>query len=717
MVRRPLIALLIVAVLALAPAGGVRAQEMAALVADAVRVDAGGRLIAEGGVEVFYQGRTLKARSIIYDRASDTLTITGPIVLVDTEGTILLADQAQMSADLTEGVLQSARLVLNRELQMASSQVQRIGGRYTQLDNTVASSCKVCADNPTPLWEIRAKRVLHDQQERQIYFDQAQFRVMGVPVAYFPRLRMPDPTLTRATGFLAPTFRTTSNLGTGVKLPYFIALGPSRDLTITPYIATKDAQSVDLRYRQAFRTGEIQVSGAVSRDRILPGQTRHYLNATGAFDLPRDFTLSFSGELVSDPAYLLDYGLPAKDRLDSRAEVTRTRRNEYISGRLIGLKSIRAGEINSALPTVISDFTFHRRFSGGPLGGEAGLRFQTHSHMRSSNSLLDANADGFADGRDVSRVSLHLDYRRNWVLASGIVGTVLAEASADAYRVRDDIALYAGSSTRLHGGTAVEVRWPWAKSGPDGVGHVIEPVVQFVWSPEGTESLQNEDSSLVEFDEGNLFSLNRSPGSDMTERGGRVNLGFGYTRVDPAGWTLSTAVGRVFRVADQMQFSVASGLDGSRSDWLAAAQLTLPDGFGLSHRMLIDGTFGLTKSETRFNLAQANYGVAGSYTWVIADASENRANAISELTLDGRYRLSDVWTAKGQARYDFQSDRANRAGLGLQYRNECVAVDLSVSRRFTSSTSVEPTTDFGLSVELVGFGGGATAGPSRQCRR
>lgn len=718
MLRRGLTALALAGFLALAPQSGIRAQELAALVADTVRVDPRGQLIADGGVEVFYQGRTLRAQSIIYDRSNDRLTITGPIVLVDGEGAILIASQAELSADLTEGVLQSARLVLNRELQLAASQIQRIGGRYTQLDNTVASSCKVCADNPTPLWEIRARRVLHDQQERQIYFDAAQFRVAGLPIAYFPRLRMPDPTLKRATGFLTPVVRTTSSLGTGVKLPYFLVLGKSRDLTITPYLSAKDAQSVDLRYRQAFRNGQIDVAGAVSRDRILAGQTRYYLNATGSFDLVRDFKLAFRGELVSDPAYLLDYGLPAKDRLDSRIEVTRTRRNEHISGRLIGFNSIRAGEDNATLPSIISDFTLHRRFSGGLLGGEAGLRFQTHSHRRSSNNPFDTitDTDLYADGRDVSRVSLRLDYRRNWVLPIGIVGTALGEVTADAYTVGQD-AVFGGNTARLHGGAAVELRWPWAKAGSRGAGHVIEPVVQFVWSPKGTETLENEDSALVEFDEGNLFSLNRSPGSDLTERGARVNLGVGYTRVDPAGWTLSGAVGRVLRADDLGQFSVASGLDGRNSDWLAALQLTLPDGLGLSHRMLLNDSFGLTKSESRLNIARARYAVAGSYTWVVADASENRLTPISELAVDGSYKLTDAWTARGQARYDFQADRANRAGVGLQYRNECVAVDLSLSRRFTSSTNVTPTTDFGLSIELVGFGGGATAGPSRQCRQ
>ncbi|PJF10974.1 LPS-assembly protein LptD [Pseudorhodobacter sp. MZDSW-24AT] len=717
--RRHLLATLAtLALLALSPAPAAQAQDMAALVANSVRIDAAGKLIAEGGVEVFYQGRTLRAARITYDRGADRLAIEGPITLVDGAEAILVASQADLAADLTEGVLTSARLVLNRELQMAANQIQRIGGRYTQLDNAVASSCRIC-DTAPPLWEIRARRVVHDQQERQIYFDHAQFRVSGLPILYFPRLRMPDPTLARTSGVLMPSVRTTSGLGTGVKLPYFLTLGPHRDLTITPYLSTKSGRTVELRYRQAFASGEIELNGALSRDELRPGETRHYLTATGNFDLPRGFQLSFDGILVSDPAYLLDYGLPAADRLTSRVEVSRTRRNEYISGRLIGIRSIRAGEVNSTLPTVITDMTYHRRFSGGPLGGEAGLRFQTHGHYRSATDPTDPDGiDGPlpALGRDVTRASLRLDWRRNWELPLGMIASTLAEVSGDAYKIGQDES-FGGSPSRLHGGAAVELRWPWAKSGASGAGHVIEPVMQFVWAPKGTERLPNEDSILVEFDEGNLFAINRYPGSDAIERGGRLNLGVTYTRVDPAGWTLSTAVGRVLRRDDLGQFSAASGLDGRRSDWLAAAQLALPMGMGLTQRVLLDNGFQLTKSETRLDLSGERYGLAGSYVFLSADPMEDRPADIAELAFDGSYKLSDVWTARAQARYDIEAQRANRAGLGVQFRNECVAVDLSLSRRFTSSTSVKPTTDFGLSVDLVGFGAGTGAGPARSCRR
>ena len=691
------------------------AQDLASLVADRVEITGTSRLIADGDVEIFFKGRRLKAQRIVYDKATDRLQITGPIVLVDDTGSFILASQADLSADLADGVLQSARLVLNQQLQLASTEVQRIGGRYTRLGRTVASSCQVCAANPTPLWEIRASQVVHDQQERQLYFDNAQFRIAGIPVFYLPRLRMPDPTLKRANGFLRPDLRTTSGLGTGIKLPYFLAIGDSADLTITPYLTLNKGRAVELRYRQAFRTGSIEVDGAFARDALLPGDNRGYLLATGGFVLPRDFNLSFRLEAVSDPAYLLDYGVSEKDRLDSRIALNRTRRNENISAQLTYFKSIRDAEVNSTLPSVIGDLTFHRRFSGGPLGGEAGLRFQTHSHKRASTSGLDTDGDGISNGRDVSRASLRLDWRRSFVLSTGIEVTGLGEATADFYSISQD-AVYGGNSSRLHGAAAVELRWPWVRASA-GASHVIEPVAQLIFSPSTTETLPNEDSALVEFDEGNLFSLNRFPGSDATERGVRANLGISYTRYDPDGWSLGTTLGRVLRARDLNQFGAASGLDGPSSDWLAAVQVTMATGLQVTNRLVFDDGFAVTKAEVRLDLAKDRYGISSGYIWTVADLSENRAEPTSELAFDGYYKLSDGWTGKASGRYDFEASRATKAGLGLVFKNECVVVDLSLSRRFTSSTSVQPTTDFGLSVELAGIGGGTKAGPARRCSR
>jgi LPS-assembly protein len=709
---------LLAAVLALCLSLPALAQDQATLISDSIEITGDTRLIADGNVEVYFKGRRLAASRISYDQATDRLEITGPIVLTEDSGEVLiLASQAELAADLSEGILTSARLVLNRQLQMAANKMTRVAGRTTTLETVAASSCKVCESNPTPLWEIRASRVVHDEVERQVYFDNAQFRLAGVPVFYIPRLRMPDPTLKRATGFLMPSIRTTSDLGTGIKLPYFIVLGQSADLTLTPYITARDSQTLDLRYRQMFRTGQIELNGAITRDDLVPGKTRGYLFVDGAFTLPLNFGLTIKGQTVTDPAYLLDYGIANLDRLDSRVEASRTRRNEFISARVISFQTLRESEDNTTIPSIIADLTFHRRFSLGPLGGEGGLRFQTHNHTRTSTNPLDGpDSDSIADGRDLGRISARVDWRRSFLLPMGIEGTVLGEATADAYTVAQD-ATFEQQTTRTHGSAGVELRWPWIKAGANGATQVIEPVVQLIWSSSDEETLPNEDSVLVEFDEGSLFALDRFPGSDAVERGPRANVGISWTRHDPEGWTMGVALGRVYREADLGQFGPGSGLDGTRSDWLAGVNFDLANGVAITARAVLDDDLDLTKGEARLSINGARTALATSMIWAVADPTENRPDPTQEVTFDARRKLGDSWTGKLSGRYDFLADRGTVAGLGVEFLNECVRFDVSLSRRFTSSTSVSPTTDFALSLDLVGFGSGVTGGPARTCRQ
>ena len=61
-----------------------------------------------------------------------------------------------------------------------------------------------------------------------------------MPIAYVPRLSIPEPRVERASGFLAPEFLSSQIYGFGVKQPYYKVLGPSADATITPF-ATRAA--------------------------------------------------------------------------------------------------------------------------------------------------------------------------------------------------------------------------------------------------------------------------------------------------------------------------------------------------------------------------------------------------------------------------------------------------------------------------------------------
>ncbi len=674
------------------------AQGIATLIADEVQVFPDNTLVAEGNVEALYDGQRLRASRITYSQADDLLTIEGPITFQQDDTLLVLADQGEMDPRFENGILRGARMVLDQQLQISSNQINRAEGRYTQSYQTTVSSCQVCAHRPTPLWSIRSTRVTHDELERQIYFDNARLRVLDVPVFYLPRLRVPDPTLERARGFLTPSIRSTSEVGTGLRTPYFIPLGDSADLTLTPFITDK-TRTGEFRYRQAFRKGSISAVGAISSDSLDSDADglRGYLFGRGSFVMPSDFRLTFDVEAVSDDEYLRDYDYTSKDRLDSHIGLSRYRRDELATARITNFETLRNDERNETQPTVLTEIDYERRFFPAAIGGELVLRFDAMAFYRESEQI--------SVGRDVNRISGRLAYERDWISRYGLLTEAAIALNYDSYRIEgEDDANFDDEVTQLTPYAGLEFRLPMARSGVSGARHVIEPIAQFVWSDNDAEDVPNEDSTRSELDEGNLLSFNRFSGTDQYERGARATLAMGYTRFDPDGWSLGVTVGRSFREEDLDQFTATSGLNGLQSDWLTAIRYDSGDRLSLIARGLMDDEFDFNRAEFRADWDGPRFNLGTSYIWQAEDAEEDRDEAVSEWTVDTRYRLARHWITDLDWRYDFVADQASRARVGITYRNECVTLGVAASRRFAYSDNTDDETTFDFSVALNGFG-------------
>ncbi|KEJ89592.1 LPS-assembly protein LptD [Sulfitobacter donghicola] len=688
-------------------------QSAALLVADELYITRERDLVASGNVEAFQNGIRLSASSIRYNQNGGGLKIEGPITLTEGEDTVIVANSAELDADLRNGILKGARLVLKQQLQLAAVQIDRVDGRYSQLYKTAVTSCRICDDGRPPLWQIRAKRVIHDEVEQQLYFDEAQFRIGRIPVLWLPRLRMPGPTVERASGFLVPSIRSTSSLGVGVKIPYFFKLSEKRDLTLTPYLSSSTT-TLEFRYRQSYRNGRIQFDGAITRDDLRPSETRGYVFGNGLFALPNDFVLNFAIETVSDDGYLDTYGYSSKDRLRTELTISRARRDEYIRASFYNFKSIRDDEENETLPTLVLDGEYERRFFPTSLGGELRTRFEAHSHGRISDLAVDSDdADDVVDGRDVTRLSAEIDWLRSFTLRNGLRTDTTVGLAFHTFNIsQDDTTAADPSEITPH--AAVTLRYPLVKTTASGVSHVLEPVVQLSWTGGDRLDIPNEESTRVEFDQGNLLAMSHFPRADRRERGAMAAVGLGWSRFNPDGWDAQLSVGQVFREDLDTSFSTTSGLNTLSSDLLVAGQVSSKDGIILTGRGLFENDFSLSKAEFRGDYNFDRGRIGGSYVWLQEDADEDRDSEVSEFTLDGSYKINQFWTASADWRYDLASDRASTAGLGLRYENECVTLDLTVDRSYSTSTSVEPSTDFGFNIGLRGFS--ADTGTERYVR-
>lgn len=687
----------------------------AILTADTVTYDRETELlVASGGVEVLYQGRVLHASRITYDRRADEIRAEGPIALTDPDGGVLLADAAALTPDLSEGLISSARLLIDGQLQLAASEVRRSRGRYATLQRTIASSCTICEGSTTPTWAIRASRVIEDAEARRLYFENARLEAFGFPIAFVPRLSIPEPGVTRASGVLPPDFQQSDIYGFGFKLPYYQVLGPSSDTTITPFVTTEGGILLEGEYRRRYSNGGFDLWGVVGLADTLDengtshgGAGRGAVSAVGLFQLPRDFVVDFDVNVASDKSFLTQYDYSDADQLTSVARLIRTRDTDYFEVSTVAFQSLTETDDYADVPFVFPEFYYRRLIDTPGIGGRLGVDFNSLGIWRHEGSMM-------------LRGGGSLDWNREWDLPAGVRGTTTASTLVDLYRVWDNPNIPDGYETQIVPAAAIELRWPFVKA-TGSASHVIEPIGQVVWSQaiHDQQNIPNEDSRLPEFDETNLFSLNRFPGLDRSETGLRANLGVGYTRYDPAGWTMGLTLGRVVRDTAVDDFAEGTGLAGRWSDWIASASLELPWGLGVVNRALFDSELVFRRNEFAMVYDGDLGALRAAYTYLSADDSNpilGPQPETNEFAVDAKVRVRRNWELRGLWRYDVATNSNLRAGAGITYGNECAEFDLSVSRRYVTSSNVPPSTSIGFAVRLSGVGSdGAKKWPARVC--
>ncbi len=286
------------------------------------------RVSAVGNVQMFYNGTSVEADRVIYDQKTKRLHAEGNIRLTDADGKITYANNMDLSDDYRDGFVDSLRVDTEDATRMAATRMDRSSGNYTVFENGVYTACAPCKDDPKkpPLWQVKGARIIHNQEERMLYFENAQLEFFGVPMAYLPYFSTPDPTVKRKTGFLMPSYTSTTGNGLGMDVPFYWAIAPDYDLTITPRITTRQGVMGQVEFRQRLMDGSYQIR-AYGIDQLDPGayagqpgdrQFRGAIDTKGQFAINDKWVWGWDGVLMSDYYFFSDYRLAQyRDPLNS----------------------------------------------------------------------------------------------------------------------------------------------------------------------------------------------------------------------------------------------------------------------------------------------------------------------------------------------------------------------------------------------------------------
>src|SRR5207302_6993169 len=208
----------------------------------------------------------LLADTVSYNQRTDTVSASGHVSLLMPTGEVVFADFMELRDSMNDAFAQNVRMLLADRSRLVATAARRTGGNRMELRRGVYSPCDLCKDDPTrpPAWQLKAREVSDDKELKLIEFRDVTLEVDGWPVFYTPYLSEPEPSVKRASGFLMPTFGNSNNVGFHIAVPYFLTLGPDKDLTLTPRFTTKAGELLAGEYRQRFGNGMLDAIGSVN---------------------------------------------------------------------------------------------------------------------------------------------------------------------------------------------------------------------------------------------------------------------------------------------------------------------------------------------------------------------------------------------------------------------------------------------------------------------
>ena len=178
----------------------------------------------------------LQADRVTYDRATKRVYAEGHAKMTDEHGNVVYGSRFALSDDFRDGFIDSVQVLTTDKTRFSSPRVERSNGDVTVLQKGAYTACEPCKDHPErpPFWQVKATKIIENQETHTVYYEDAQLQFWGFPVFYMPYFSSADSTVNKKTGFLAPSLVSGGNLGYGFSLPYFINLAPNYDLTLTP---------------------------------------------------------------------------------------------------------------------------------------------------------------------------------------------------------------------------------------------------------------------------------------------------------------------------------------------------------------------------------------------------------------------------------------------------------------------------------------------------
>ncbi|MGH8380723.1 LPS-assembly protein LptD [Pseudomonas sp.] len=280
--------------------------------------------------------------------------LSGNVKIRD-NGSLVVGDHADIQLDTGEAKVDNAEYVMHKSrIRGNALYAKRAENAIIRLKDGTYTTCEPNSN----AWQLKGNNITLNPATGFGTATNVTLRVKDIPVFYTPYIYFPIDDR-RQSGFLPPSFSTSSDTGFMLVTPYYFNLAPNYDATLYPRYMTKRGMLMEGEFRYLTKSSEGQFGGAYLNDkedeRKLQSdykEQRWMVNWQHKGGLDERLMTEVDYTNISDPYYFQDLesdqiGVESKDYINQLGGLT-YRGDTYAAG--VSLQAIKLATITNITP-------------------------------------------------------------------------------------------------------------------------------------------------------------------------------------------------------------------------------------------------------------------------------------------------------------------------------------------------------------------------------
>ncbi len=548
-----------------------------------------------------------------------------------------------------------------------------------------------------PPWTIQATQMMHDNKKKTIYYDNAVIKVYNFPIFFFPKLAHPDPSVDRRSGFLPPTLKDTKNLGLGIKVPYFFAMGEDKDFTLTNKLYVDENPLHIGEYRQAFKNSNMILNMGYTKGyketsaKKIPGDKSHlFTKFTHNFESKKgqESNFTFQTQDVSNDKYLKLYKIESnlvdynQDNLKNSINYSQSE-NDYFFSLDASIYETLKENYNDKYEYVLPDILFDKNLLQSNKLGILDLQ----TNLKITNTNTNETKKTFVNDLDWNS--------KDFNFQNGLSGKFISKIKNVNYETKNVSNFKEKNTNELHGALGYLSKLELVKNtGPDSKS-LLTPKIFLRYAP--GQMRKESDGSRLTTD--SVFSIDRSNENFNMEKGLSAALGFDF-EISEKDKNFELSIGQIINSEENNKMAAPTSLTDKLSDLVGSSKLQLGENLSLKYNFSLDQNYNdlnYNELETVMNFKNLNF----NFNYL----QEKKHIGNNEYLKTGlRYNTADNQSISFENKRNLVRDASEYYNLSYEYHNDCLRAGLVFRREFYNDSELEPENSLMFKITLVPFG-------------